>query len=251
VTALAKRYGITTPYTSYLIVPDVVMPVVNAPGGRPVSGFGIAGGGSGKAPPALTAAPGAEPETVAAFARRSQTKPGELAAKRGAYADKELGKEGGKAPGDYKGGAHRALDEARQKKDAYDRARDFLGRKEKDGVQTGKLGVDLSIQVQNLRQQKQLEQSAVRNACGRNCMELGGVWIDEGFTAKTPVLTVKAQSDAYFRILERHTKVKDVFRLGNHLVWITPSGTALVIDTAEGKEKLTDAQIDKLFVARK
>ena len=33
VVALAKRYGITTPYTSYLIVPDAPMPVVVAPGG--------------------------------------------------------------------------------------------------------------------------------------------------------------------------------------------------------------------------
>jgi hypothetical protein len=34
-------------------------------------------------------------------------------------------------------------------------------------------------------------------------------------------------------------------------VWITPSGTALVIDTTDGKEKLADAEIDKLFVAPK
>jgi Ca-activated chloride channel family protein len=58
-------------------------------------------------------------------------------------------------------------------------------------------------------------------------------------------------SDAYFRILERHPKVREVFQLGNHLVWVTPSGTNLVIDTAEGKEKLTDEEIDQLFAARK
>ena len=42
--------------------------------------------------------------------------------------------------------------------------------------------------------------------------------------------------------------MKDVFQLGNHLVWVTPSGTALVIDTSDGKEKLTDDEIDTLFV---
>ena len=57
-------------------------------------------------------------------------------------------------------------------------------------------------------------------------------------------VSVKAQSDAYFRILEKHPEMKDVFRLGNHLVWISPSGTALVIDQNDGKEKLTDAEID-------
>src|SRR5262249_31377804 len=40
---LAKRYGITTPYTSYLICPDTAMPVV----GKGAGGFG---GGRGEAP---------------------------------------------------------------------------------------------------------------------------------------------------------------------------------------------------------
>jgi Ca-activated chloride channel family protein len=41
-----------------------------------------------------------------------------------------------------------------------------------------------------------------------------------------------------------------VYRLGNHVVWVTPSGTALVIDTTDGKEKLDDAEIDALFVKK-
>ena len=66
-----------------------------------------------------------------------------------------------------------------------------------------------------------------------------------------PVVAVKAQSDAYFRILERHGKVQEAFQLGNHLVWVTPNQTALVIDTKDGKETLSDEEIDKLFVATK
>src|SRR5262249_43076083 len=99
--------------------------------------------------------------------------------------------------------------------------------------------------------QTRLTQTAVRNVAGRNCLELGGVWIDEGFDAKLPVVTVKAMSEAYFRILERHPNLKEVFQLGNYLVWVTPSGTALVIDTNDGKDKLGDEEIDKLFVAKK
>ena len=58
-------------------------------------------------------------------------------------------------------------------------------------------------------------------------------------------------SSAYSRILERQPQVKDVFKLGNHLVWVTPNGSALVIDTNDGKEQLSDAEIDQLFVAKK
>jgi Ca-activated chloride channel family protein len=117
-------------------------------------------------------------------------------------------------------------------------------------VQAGKLGVDLSLQMNSLRNQSRLEYAARREVVGRHCTEIGGVWIDEGFTDKTPVVAVKAQSDAYFRILERHAEVKDVFRLGNHLVWLTPSGTALAVDTGDGKDKLSDEEIDRLFVTK-
>ncbi len=104
--------------------------------------------------------------------------------------------------------------------------------------------------MQNLRNQTRLEQTALRNVYGRNCLEIGGVWIDEGFEAKMPTLIVKAQSDAYFKLLERQPRLA-VFKLGNHLVWVAPNGTALVIDTCTGKDKLSGEEIDKLFVAKK
>src|SRR5262249_46265305 len=141
--------------------------------------------------------------------------------------------------------------EAREQKAAYDKARDALGRGDGRSVQNGKLGVDLALQTCNLRNQSQLTQSALRRAGNRNCLEIGGVWIDERFDADKTTVTVKAMSDAYFRILERHPVVEEVFRLGNHVVWVTPSGPALIVDAHDGKDKLSDDEIDKLFVAKK
>ena len=66
-----------------------------------------------------------------------------------------------------------------------------------------------------------------------------------------PALAVQAQSDAYFRILERHPKIKEVFQLGNYLVWVAPSGTALVIDARNGKTELDDKTITELFTEKK
>jgi hypothetical protein len=99
-------------------------------------------------------------------------------------------------------------------------------------VQVGKLGVDLSVQTNTLRNQSRLEYAAQRNVGGRTCTEIGGVWIDEGFTDKTPVVAVKAQSDAYFRILERHAQVKDVFQLGPRR-----TGPARTLYGPEGKAR--------------
>ena len=70
----------------------------------------------------------------------------------------------------------------------------------------------------NLRTQDRISQTANKLVNGRNCLELGGLWIDEGFTADMKTVVVKAQSDAYFKILELYPRMKDVYRLGNHLV---------------------------------
>jgi Ca-activated chloride channel family protein len=91
----------------------------------------------------------------------------------------------------------------------------------------------------------------VRRVGQRNCLDIGGVWIDEAYAADRKTVVVKAMSSAYFRILERQPQVKDVYALGNHLVWVTPSGTALVIDTTAGREEIPDTEIDALFTAKK
>ena len=52
-------------------------------------------------------------------------------------------------------------------------------------------------------------------------------------------------------ILEKHPEMAEVFQLGNRVVWVTPSGAALVIDVGHGKDKLDDKEIEALFVARK
>jgi Ca-activated chloride channel family protein len=101
-----------------------------------------------------------------------------------------------------------------------------------------------------LKSQSQLKANAIRRVASRNCMEFGGVWIDDGFTARTPTLVIKAQSDAYFQILARQPQMKDVFKLGNHLVWITPNGTGLVIDSTDGKERISDREIAALFASK-
>jgi Ca-activated chloride channel family protein len=249
---LAKKYGITTPYTSYLIVPDGAVPVVGGPSGKPVPpGSGIGGGafGGGFAPPALRNDPKDPSKTmpVTDFIKGVQEKPGDVTAKRGLHEDEQLDKDSKSGNGKGK----EVAADAAEKKQNYDKARELFAKRDRGGVQEGKLGVELSIQTNNLRNQSKLEQTASRMVFGRTLIELGGVWIDEGFDPKMPTLTVKAQSDAYFRILELQPRMTEVFRLGNHLVWVTPNGTALVIDTVTGEEKLTDDKIQKLFVAKK
>jgi Ca-activated chloride channel family protein len=189
------------------------------------------------------------PQTVAEYARQNAGGPG-LAQNRANFEGQKYanlpadGKETNKE-------VLNALRNAKDKRDAYDQARQALAQRQQGDVQAGKLGVDLSVQTNNMRNQTQMEFRALRCVNGRNCLELGGVWIDDGFDPKMPVVTIKAQSDAYFDLLARQPKLKEVFQLGNHLVWVTPSGTALIVDTNDGKDKLSKEDIDKLFVAKK
>lgn len=271
VTTLAKKYGIATPYTSYLVVPDAVMPVANkdawkeqAKGGG-FGGPGGAPGGPGFAPPALTGpgggggggAPPAPPMKVDDFAKKvadekKDGKPGDgVGYARGEVQDKLLKAELEKMdPKDRASGLAKALETAqRNTQNLKDADRNYKGGKLADN-QRGRLGVDLAQSSNELRTQERLCQTANRQVQGRNVVEIGGVWIDDQYDGKTKTLTVKAQSDAYFALLAKHPEMKEVFLLGNHTVWIAPSGTALIIDANNGQEKLDDKEIEALFAKK-
>ncbi|MCH8042477.1 MAG: VWA domain-containing protein [Planctomycetes bacterium] len=252
---LAKGYGITTPYTSYLIMPDTPLRVASAKT-RDASGKQ---GGYYYAPAALVSgAAGASQQKLVDFARKVQKNDGDLARTRGRFQDRafeRLGRaDGTKRPSADATPADKAayaqLAKAKRLKGTLDLARGNLRQGQWRRNQYGKLGVELSLSTSHLKGQNQLQATALRRVASRNCLELGGVWIDEGFTDKTPTLTVKAQSPAYFRILERQPQMKEVFQLGNHVLWITPNGTGLVIDTTDGRDRVSDREIDALFASK-
>ena len=115
-------------------------------------------------------------------------------------------------------------------------------------AQSGKESVDQSIQVNELRNQNQVTAATVRKVAGRNCREVNGIWVDEGYKRNMKRVTIKAQSPAYFRMLERKPELREVFQLGNRVLWVTPCGKALVIDPSAGQEEMSDEDIDRLFV---
>ncbi|MBX9624404.1 MAG: hypothetical protein K2X82_11400, partial [Gemmataceae bacterium] len=205
------------------------------------------------------AGPGGRPMGVEFFARQQAPKPGEgadkLAANRGAVTEKQLDDAEARAkaaPASEPGRAALGAEAGRlrdQKKTLDEANRAFKGRK--DQFQSGKLGVDLAVNADGLKNQDRLNLTANRRANGRQVLEVGGVWIDDAFRADMPAVAVKAQGPAYFRILEKHPGMKDVYRLGNYVVWVAPSGQALVIDPNDGKDELADAEIDALFAAKK
>jgi Ca-activated chloride channel family protein len=260
---LAKKYGIATPYTSYLIMSEGAVPILNAkPVKLPVLGQR----------PVILDRAGKEPLALQKFLTEVNTAPDNVEKFRNAVMAANLKDDAdgkcccspdpvqrakgececckhvnGKCPCKVSR-AKTALD----KQKAYAECCDALRKGDRAGVQVGRLGVDLSIQCCGLRNQSRVEQTAQRDLLGRECIEVGGIWIDTGYDVKkTKTVAVKAMSDAYFSLLDKHPELKEVFRMGNHLVWVTPSGTALLLDTCDGKETLTDDEIASLFVVKK
>ncbi|MEI7684785.1 MAG: VIT domain-containing protein [Planctomycetota bacterium] len=268
VVTLAKRYGITTPYTSYLVVPDNVAPMVQngmfrRGGERPEARFNVPGAGGAGAPaaptPAQTRADG-KTVSVEQAARELQDKPGDSGknridrlAKDLIFADRDLAKLDANAKGEAEkaqfANARKAVDELRSNYDTQRQAAAELQKGAYRNTQEGTLGVNLSVNNAQLRNQSQVSQTASRWLGTRNALDVGGIWIDEAFSAQNKTVPVKAMSNAYFRILERQPTARNVFRIGNHLVWVTPSQAAIVIDPTTGAEEMTDAEIDALFVA--
>ena len=276
VVTLAKRYGITTPYTSYLVVPDsVAVPQPRAAGGgggpglggRPNVGFHLPVAGASLSPSSSPALPAAldrgdgKQRTVEEAAKMVQAN-GDVTGGKGrteqldkdiAKAEREIGELSRKADSkeskDAVAQAKKSLGEMKGYYALQNQAQDELRRGAFRNTQEGTLGVNLSLNNTQLRNQSQTSQTATRWLGTRNALEVGGIWIDEAYKADMKSVTVKAQSAAYFRLLERRPELQKVFAIGNHLVWVSPSRTALIVDCENGSEELTDAAIDALFVA--
>jgi Ca-activated chloride channel homolog len=117
-------------------------------------------------------------------------------------------------------------------------------------AQTGTEGVNLALQLDSLKSAERVSATGTRQIAGRTIAQFNGVWTDLGLTPEMKAVKVKVMSDAYFLLLKKHPELKEVFQLGNRIVWVTPSGTVLVVGD-DGSDKMSDDEIDKLFVAKK
>jgi Ca-activated chloride channel homolog len=112
---------------------------------------------------------------------------------------------------------------------------------------SGKEAVDLAQGLADLKMGARAETSAgPRTIAGRRFRKAGDAWVDQGFTSSTPTLRLRVMGKAYFRLLDSHPELRLIFALGNRITWVSPSGTALIIDT-QGRDDADQASLDRLF----
>jgi len=114
-----------------------------------------------------------------------------------------------------------------------------------DLQQTGEAAVRTAKSIAELKEAERPRGLAVRKVGGRTFEYWMGFWVDRAYKADMPTVEVKYLSDAYFKLLAAAPELKDVFALGERVV-VVLDGKALVIQ-AEGKEQLSDEEVAELL----
>lgn len=245
---LAREFGIATPYTSMLIVPDERPRLAQGFGG--LGRAGQMGGGlrlEAQVPPAPV---GAEPDT----GQRGQQEALRLQnSLRGAGGYGQLAP----SPSGTAAKAYRRVPSDGQAGAPADFARlpaqgptEFSAGLPQQSTVSGKAAIDLAQRLAELKTQGRLEEiPAVKTVAGRKFRKLDDTWVDERFEPGAKTVKIRAFGAAYFRLLERHGELRPILALGTHVVWVAPSGTALVVDD-QGDDQVSDAVLDGLFATR-
>ncbi len=208
IVTLGKKYGIVTPYTSYLVVEDTPMPVARNQRQPPP-------------PPWTMRDPGAESKALS---------PPKGAAGNFGQASSGIG-----------GGAPRPSPSAPAAEAAPsdDYSRD-LGRAEAMKKSDGKEGIATSKALRKMKDEELGTRvtDPVRQASGRTFIYRAGGWVDSDALAGTAKqLKVKYLSDAYFALLKARPELKAALALSDRLVILVGKDKSVVIDPDGGETK--------------
>jgi len=219
---LAKRYGIVTPYTAYLVTEDEPATETRRPTPdrrpRPLEHRATTprdGGGGGRSGGSATATPAPDASAAAADDRDGFAPMGGL----------------GVAPTERKAEARR---------------RDAMKAKAME-EEAGADAVALSAEIQRLKQSRTAGagEGGVRHLAGRTFEWRDGAWVEQGATGGTVRrLQVQYLSEAYFTLLALRPELKRVLSsLGGRAVVLLGPGKAVEIGEA-GKAK-PDAELER------
>jgi Ca-activated chloride channel family protein len=213
VVTLGRRYGIVTPYTSFLVTEDVpnqqawrqAMPMEEpawmdeAAGPRGGDdGFGWGGGGQ----PTTTAMPAAPAAAARADYERYQA----LSALPGV-----AGSTGAEAA-------------------------------------SGESGRRLSEQLRDMRESDRVASSAMTQyVAGRLFVQSGGAWIEDGAQSASETLEILYLSGAYFQLLAAHPELGDVLSLGQDITIKAGEGKAILIRASSGREAVSASELERIF----
>ncbi|MBW1810213.1 MAG: VWA domain-containing protein [Deltaproteobacteria bacterium] len=214
---LSKRYGIVTPYTSYLVTEDTPQVALRQP--RP----------DRRRPPMKMPAP-------------TTTRPGW-----GQIGNRGVGGSGGSDGSPSEATVASGKSGGRSKLKAMSRVQVFAEKKaEAMDLESGEQAVRMADAVKDLKQANEPrdeadDASGMRYVSGRPFSYKGGAWTDLRYKSGMKVLKIKYMSSAYFRLIAKSSFLKQVFTLGQRVIVVVGKNKAVEIHP-DGKETINDKQ---------
>jgi Ca-activated chloride channel family protein len=236
IVALGKKYGIVTPYTSYLVVEDTPMPpVANRPlPPRPLP-FRVDDGrrrGSSSAPGVAGATgaapmPATPPASAAPFDFSEAETQGDLVKPDGEFAEarKQI----------KSGDLMRAPEGAKAEKDRSSPPKPAS--LESAG---GSQGIAVSKKVRSMKDEERATNASepARVASGRTFLFRLGGWIDsEALNGTEKQLKIRYLSEAYFSLLKAKPELKAALALGDRVVVVIGKDKSVVVAPDEGETR--------------
>jgi Ca-activated chloride channel family protein len=250
VVALAQRFGIVTPYTSYLVVEDEAVP------------------------PELAQQAQAQPRVMMPFRAADPT----AGNSRRMSQPAEPAPSPEPPPADGRGD----FDGFRDATTSYDFEDDAIGgdmeRPEASGVRarpgrhrvtvsqapstggsgagsapagaTGERGRNIARRLRTMREAEQTSSAAVagtRFVDGRSFRLVSGMWVDSSYRRSMPTLRVRYGSDGYFALLRVRPDLRRALALGERVTVALPGGRAVIIDAA-APASVSEADVRRFLV---
>ena len=227
---LSKRYGIITPYTSYLVTEDTPQVAMRTP--RP-----------------------ADRRPISPAPRRSRPmimRPGTLGAADQPEASPAEESEAF-AGGDAGGRSNTSMamkPAARTRHRASKKAKVFASGKSSGGgmqAQSGSMAVDMSTAVKGMKMADKSageddEASGIRYAAGRPFRFQAGAWVDLKYKANMRLLKVKYLSQAHFWLIKNSALLKRFFALGDRVIVVVGKNRAIEIGPS-GRNEVPSAEM--------
>ncbi len=212
---LSKRFGIMTPYTSFLVVEDT--PVAST--GRPND------------MPTVT--------MPAGDTRRDRSADGVFFDALSDSDDWEGEDSGAWAPAPEAAEEARGGSAVRARKKAESESRRLQG----FGQSSGEAAVHASEAIGEMKQRETLEQDALGRVVRDKLFHYrAGVWVDEDYDSGMQVLSVRYLSDAYFALLRLRPELRNYAALGENVTIVVGSNKAVVISRSGGEPSESDIQ---------
>ncbi len=222
---LSKRYGIVTPYTSYLVTEDNRNNMVareQQPRPRPIM----------RTPPRTTRPGWAMDGALRGGSAGGQANMPATAPKAETTASKGAYDSAGRSAPRRKAKAHMRIF-AEKKAEAMQ-------------AESGEEAVSMADAVKDMKTARaprddEDEASGIRYVSGRAFSYKGGAWTDLRYKSGMRLLKVKYLSSAYFRLIAKSSFLKEVFTLGRRVIVVVGKNKAIEIGTS-GKETISDSE---------